>query len=271
MLLGIRWGSLRTKILVWSLVPAAVILGAVALVAYLAFQQGAGDQWRGLLTSSPHYGGYLIALLILGLVLPAAVVAIGVRRVTRPVADLIDAASRVADGDLGYTIQVETGDEIEELAGQFNRMSRELRASYTQLEHRVSVRTRELEALNAIAAVVSQSLDLNEILDGALDKTLDVMDIEAGGIYLLDERTGALTIAAQRGLSSRFVAGVDQLQVGEGFSGRVVATGDPLVVRDLFADPRLTRMVVREEGLRSVAIVPLRSKGRILGTFYAMT
>ncbi|MFN2217373.1 MAG: HAMP domain-containing protein, partial [Anaerolineae bacterium] len=120
MLLGIRWGSLRTKILVWSLVPAAVILGAVALVAYLAFQQGAGDQWRGLLTSSPHYGGYLIALLILGLVLPAAVVAIGVRRVTRPVADLIDAASRVADGDLGYTIQVETGDEIEELAGQFN-------------------------------------------------------------------------------------------------------------------------------------------------------
>ena len=271
MLLGIRWGSLRTKILVWSLIPAAVVLGAVALLAYLAFQQGAGDQWRGLLTSSPHYGGYLIALLVLGLVLPAGVVAIGVRRATRPVVDLIDAASRVADGDLGYTIQVETGDEIEELAGQFNRMSRELQASYAQLEHRVSVRTRELEALNAIAAVVSQSLDLNEILGGALDKTLDVMDIEAGGIYLLDERTGALTIAAQRGLSPKFVAGVDQLQVGEGLSGRVVATGEPLVVRDLFADPRLTRMVVREEGLRSVAIVPLRSKGRILGTFFAMT
>jgi nitrate/nitrite-specific signal transduction histidine kinase len=271
MLLGIRWGSLRTKILVWSLVPAAVILGAVALVTYLVYQQGTGEQWWDLLASSPHYSIYPIALLILGLLLPTVVVAMGVRRLTRPVEELIDAASRVADGDLGYTIQVDTGDEIEELATQFNRMSKELEASYSQLELRVAVRTRELEALNAIAAVVSQSLDLDEILDGALDKTLDVMGIEAGGIYLLNESTGALSIAAQRGLSARFVAGVDQLQVGEGFSGRVVATGQPLVVRDLFADPRLTRMVVREEGLRSVAIVPLRSKGRILGTFFAMT
>jgi len=266
MLLGIRWGSLRTKIIIWSCVPAAVILGTVALVTYMAYQQGTED-----LASSQRYGGYLLVLLVLGLVVPAIVVALGVRRLTRPISELIDAAGKVAGGDLGYTIDVETGDEIEELAGQFNLMSEQLQASYSDLEHRVTIRTRELEALNAIAAAVSQSLDLDEILDGALDKTLEVMDIEAGGIYLLDERSESLTIAAQRGLSPKFVAGVNQLKVGEGLSGRVAASGEPLVVKDLSADPRLTRMVVREEGLRSVAIVPLRSKGRILGTFFAMT
>jgi nitrate/nitrite-specific signal transduction histidine kinase len=266
MLLGIRWGSLRTKIIVWSFVPAAVFLGAVALVTYVAYQQSAAD-----LASSQRYGGYLLALLVLGLVVPATVVALGVRRLTKPIEELIEASGKVAGGDLGYTIHVETGDEIEELAGQFNLMSAQLQASYADLEHRVAIRTRELEALNAIAAVVNESLALDEVLDGALDKTMEVLDIEACGIYLLDERAEYLTIAAQRGLTPKVVAGADRLRIGEGLSGRVAESGEPLVVRDLAAEPRLTRMVVREEGLRSVAIVPLRSKGRTLGTFFAMT
>jgi hypothetical protein len=53
------------------------------------------------------------------------------------------------------------------------------------LERQVTSRTEELSALNAIAGVVSASLDLEQILDDALAKTLDVMGREAGGIYLL--------------------------------------------------------------------------------------
>ena len=34
MLLGIRWGNLRTKIVLWSLVPAIIVLIALALVTY---------------------------------------------------------------------------------------------------------------------------------------------------------------------------------------------------------------------------------------------
>jgi nitrate/nitrite-specific signal transduction histidine kinase len=266
MLLGIRWGTLRTKIIVWSLVPAAVILAAVALVIYWAYQQSATDPG-----AAQRYGGYLLALLVLGLLVPAIVVALGVSRLTRPISELIDAAARVAGGDLGYTIDVETGDEIEKLAAQFNLMSEQLRASYSDLERRVAIRTQELETINAIAAAVSQSLDLDQILDGALEMTLELMDIEAAGIYLLDPRSGALSIAAQRGLSSRFVDGVKKLEIGEGLSGRVVASGEPMIVKDLSSDPRLTRMVVREEGLRSVAIVPVLSKGQTLGTLFAMT
>ncbi|NIV35885.1 MAG: GAF domain-containing protein, partial [Anaerolineae bacterium] len=69
----------------------------------------------------------------------------------------------------------------------------------------------------------------------------------------------------------RFVDGVNQLEVGERLSGRVVASGEPLVVKDLSSDTRLPRLVARDEGLGSVSIVPLRSKGRILGTLFAMT
>ena len=39
MLLGIRWGGLRAKIITWSFVPTAIILTAVALVGFYAYQQ----------------------------------------------------------------------------------------------------------------------------------------------------------------------------------------------------------------------------------------
>ena len=34
-----RWGSLRTKIIVWSFVPTAIVLTAVALVTFIAYQR----------------------------------------------------------------------------------------------------------------------------------------------------------------------------------------------------------------------------------------
>jgi len=80
-----------------------------------------------------------------------------------------------------------------------------------------------------------------------------------------------LTVAAQRGFNPQFVAEIDRLKVGEGLSGRVAQSGQPLVVKDVSADPRLTRMVVREEGLRSLACVPIRSKGKVLGVLFAVT
>jgi GAF domain-containing protein len=154
-----------------------------------------------------------------------------------------------------------------ELEKQIEESSQELELRTLQ----VAQRTQELEALNAIAAVVSRSLDLQEILNNALDKTLEIMGVEGGGgIYLLNEESSLLEIAVYKGLSAHFVAGIDNLALGEGFSGRVAQAGQPMVVRNISGDPRLTRMVVREEGLHSVAIVPLSSKGKVLGTLFAL-
>jgi len=229
------------------------------------------ESWTALIYSSRGYQQFLLLLLALGVVVPVLVVTVGVRRITRPIVELIGAAQEIAKGNFGQTITARTGDEIEDLARQFNLMSAQLQESYTHLEQRVADRTKELATLNAIAAVVSRSLDLEEILNDALDKTLEVMEIEAGGIYLLQEDAEVLTIAAHKGFNAQFVARIDRLRVGEGFSGHVAQSGQPLVVRDVSADPRLTRMVAREEGLRSVVTVPLSSKRKVLGTLFAAT
>jgi signal transduction histidine kinase len=190
---------------------------------------------------------------------------------TQSLSDLINAVQQVAEGNFGQTISTRAGGEVRKLAQQFNLMSAQLQTLYANLEQRVSDRTRELAALNDIATVVSQSLDLDEILHAALDKTLQVMEVDADGIYLLDQACGILTIAAYRGLSPGFIQAVDKLELGEGFSGLAAQSGQPIVVRDLSDDPRLTRMVARAEGLRSLASVPLRYKGEILGTLFVLT
>jgi GAF domain-containing protein/HAMP domain-containing protein len=229
------------------------------------------ESWTTLTSGSQGYGRFLLLLLVLGVLVPALVVAIGVRRITSPITELIGAAQAVAGGNFGQSISTTTGDEIEDLAEQFNRMSAQLQVSYAHLERMVAERTKELATLSAIAAVVSGSLDLEEILSDALDKSLQVMEVEAGAIYLLDSEAGVLTVAAQRGFSREFVAEIDRLKVGEGLSGRVAQSGQPLVVKDVSADPRLTRMVVREEGLHSLACVPIGSKGKVLGVLFAVT
>ncbi|MHB0859384.1 MAG: cache domain-containing protein, partial [Anaerolineae bacterium] len=130
------------------------------------------ESWGDLMRFSHGYRQWLLGLLALGVALPALVVLVGVGRITRPISQMIVAAQGIAGGDFGLKIQAHTGDELEELAGQFNRMSEQLQESYATLERRVADRTRELAALNAIAEVVSQSLDLEEVLSSAREETL---------------------------------------------------------------------------------------------------
>lgn len=72
--------------------------------------------------------------------------------IARPVTVLRRGTERLAQGDLGYQIQVDSGDEIGELAHSFNAMSSQLKAEHNEnvawtqtLEQRVDQKTRELK------------------------------------------------------------------------------------------------------------------------------
>src|SRR5512143_3252287 len=100
---------------------------------------------------------------------------------------------------------------------------------------------REVELLNEIIAETSQSSDLTGILKHSLQRALRFVEIDRGGIYLLDERSDLLKVAAPFGMPAEFIDQIDCLRVWEGFSGQVAKTGQPLVIPDLANDPRLTR------------------------------
>jgi two-component system, NtrC family, sensor kinase len=66
------------------------------------------------------------------------------RRMVVPIKALQAGAARLGSGDLSQRISVKTGDELETLADQFNDMAGRLEESYTDLERKVELRTREL-------------------------------------------------------------------------------------------------------------------------------
>jgi two-component system sensor histidine kinase DegS len=128
-----------------------------------------------------------------------------------------------------------------------------------------------LRAINAVTAIVTGSLELEQILNDALDKALEVTGLDAGLIFFLEKQSQELILVAYRGVSTESATGVDRLNLGEGFCGRVAQSGEPMVVQDSSRDPRLTRLAVWEEGLRGQIIVPLTSKGEVQGVLAVAT
>lgn len=68
------------------------------------------------------------------------------RRMAAPIVELSHTARRIAAGDLEARTQTRTGDEVQQLAEDFNHMADELQASYRGLESKVEARTAELSA-----------------------------------------------------------------------------------------------------------------------------
>jgi signal transduction histidine kinase/putative methionine-R-sulfoxide reductase with GAF domain len=124
---------------------------------------------------------------------------------------------------------------------------------------------RRLEAFASAAAAVAQSPDVDAALSRALDIALETLGLEAGGIYFVDEQTGALVGSSHhRGLPPDYAEAVMRFQRGEGLIGRALESVSPVAVRDIAATDGV-RAATRQTGLRSVVFVPLHARGRAVG------
>ena len=70
------------------------------------------------------------------------------RRVVRPLETLRNGVERISGGDMNARLDLKTGDEIEVLAEEFNKMTENLQQAYAGLEQKVAARTEELAVAN---------------------------------------------------------------------------------------------------------------------------
>jgi signal transduction histidine kinase len=127
-------------------------------------------------------------------------------------------------------------------------------------------RNRQLAALNAVAAAISQYLDLYQVMTEALDQVLTMSQAEVAEIFLLHQGSGDMVLALHRGSFKEAFQSVRRFRRGEGFPGRVAVTGQPLVSTDLSRDLRPLREAVVEAGFRAYACIPLVAKNSVVGT-----
>ena len=124
----------------------------------------------------------------------------------------------------------------------------------------------QLVVLNEISSVLSESLQLSQLLSSSIDSVISVIRADAALVFLTDGEAGELAIAAHRGVSDEFAQSISRIKLDEGFNGKVAQNGEPLFVEDVSQDPSVTKIAVVKEGIRSQLIVPLKSKGKVVGT-----
>ena len=88
------------------------------------------------------------------------------RRMVVPIRAFQLGAARIGGGDLGQRISIKSGDELEALGDQFNRMASQLQESYATLERKVEERTHDLELANSAKSrfLAAASHDLRQPL-----------------------------------------------------------------------------------------------------------
>jgi signal transduction histidine kinase len=122
----------------------------------------------------------------------------------------------------------------------------------------------ELSAINQVAAAVGEHIDLQPVLEVALDASLQALNLDMGWVRLFNQ-AGQLEVRVVRGLSQAHQRSLVLLESTEGVCGAALEKGESVVIHGAPADPADIYPVLRHHGLHSYLGVPLTLHGRYRG------
>lgn len=134
-----------------------------------------------------------------------------------------------------------------------------------RMEKDIIQQNRELSALNQIGIAINQTLDLDRLLNSSLEKILEVMNCEGGGIYIRESKKSKdLVLKVTKGLSSDFHNRFKKIRLGVGLMGKGLAKHEAVILESVTRKTKLTKYVA-PEGMKLAVSVPIRVKNRLIG------
>jgi len=112
----------------------------------------------------------------------------------------------------------------------------------------------------------NSTLDLDELLPRLFDRVLDILDAEAGSIWLC--RNSSVVCHLARGPASERLKDLE-LPLGAGIVGDIARRGESELVGDVRGDSRFVHQVDEATGFvtRSMLAAPLKAQDEVLGVF----
>ncbi len=214
-------------------------------------------------------------LLLAGLAISALAASALARSMVRPIRTLDEGARRIGAGELGGTIVVKTGDELEGLADQFNRMTQQLAESYAGLERKVEARTAEVTealdyqtAISQVLRVISESpTDVAPVFEAILESASRLFGQPIAAVMRYDGRL--VHLVATRNWPQEAIDDARRLYPGPPnpaiMSGRVILSGSVQIQEDALLDPAYDRQAASAGHWRRMIGAPLLKDGAALG------
>jgi GAF domain-containing protein/HAMP domain-containing protein len=209
------------------------------------------------------------------------------RVLTESIIKLTKSAKEFASGEFSQRIELNTRDEISELAEAFNGMAGEIQGLISGLEKRVEERTADLatqskeletanvriqrraaqfEALAQVTQTITSIRDIQQLLPNIASVISTKFGFYHVGIFLLDEvNQYAILSAANSEGGKRMLERNHRLRIGEeGIVGYAAATGEPRIAMDVGTDAVFFNNPDLPETHSEMAL-PLISKNIIIG------
>jgi signal transduction histidine kinase len=215
------------------------------------------------------------ALLLAGLAVSALAASALARSMVRPIRTLDEGARRIGAGELDQQIVVKTNDELEGLADQFNRMSGQLRESYSGLERKVEQRTAEVRealdyqtAISEVLRVISQSpTDVRPVFDAILESARRLFGVTIAAVFRYDG--GLVHLVTTHGWSAEALKDAERLYPAppnpEMLSGRLILSGQAQTIVDTHTDPGYDATTAHVGQWRRMIGAPMLKDGVAVG------
>jgi GAF domain-containing protein len=145
------------------------------------------------------------------------------------------------------------------------RLLSELQARTAELTRSVE----ELRALGEVGQAISSTLDLRTVLSTIVARATQLSGTDAGVVYEYDEQGEIFVPRATQHLEAEIVETMltTPVRKGEGATGRLAETQEPIQVPDILAAPAESRVrgALVRAGYRALLAVPLVRDDRLLG------
>ena len=184
--------------------------------------------------------------------------------ITRPVLRLVNVADAVRGGDLASRASITTRDEIGRLGEAFDAMTQELSTKIDELQ----ATNISLAALNDLANLISRTGQMDDLLSEILEKLLDLVQADAGGIlFERDERGSGYSV--HTGFSQVYVRGVAELMFNSSNQERKRILDRATYPASEFGpvEPRLLSLV-KSDGFHNFAGAPLFVNEEMAGALH---
>ncbi len=143
------------------------------------------------------------------------------KKIMHKLMKVINGAQMILSGNLNSRININSNDEIGELAKAFNRMAEQLEESIEKVH--ASKQLLE-DVLMKIGEGLAGSSTIDSFLELMVNTITQSLDARAGRLWLLDEDTNEIYVQFAVGVAT----GTDRIKVGEGIEGWVAKEKKPI-------------------------------------------